>query len=193
MMDAEFKKRVMVALYAIAKRCNYEINEFDLDVYLSELAPFGVERVLQAMREIYLDMRGGGRGMPSVNDLKEKMGVKEMSVDLIANDAASRACGAVSLIGYALGPDKLKEAQDYIGPVGWEALRQRFGGWNAFCEQLTFENQMGLQAQLRETARVVAEKIKRGAPLEHAALPEASDKGNQILAKALRIASTGSE
>lgn len=189
-MQADLRETFHVGLYAIAKKCNYEMNDFELDVYEQELMPLGFERVIQAMREIYLDLRGGGRGMPSVNEIKERMGVKEFSVDQIANDAASRACGAVARFGYY----NEKEAKAFIGSVGWEAIRQRFGNWSAFCEQLTYDNQMGLQAQLRETAKVIAEKMKRGMDLNTAALPEATtNEGQKMLSRALRIAATGSE
>lgn len=167
------REHFIAALYALSKRCDYEMTDWEIQIYEEELAPLGWDKVLVVMRELFVGVKAGHKwSMPSVLDIKEKMGAAPVSIDLQAAEAASRAFGALTRFGDIRIASKVKECREYVGDIAWEAVRQLFGNWGEFCKQVTYDNRGTMEAQLRQTAAVIAEKAKRGILPDQPLLPE---------------------
>lgn len=69
-----------------------------------------------------------------------------ISAEQKAAEIAGRICGAVPKFGWCNG----KDAEAFIGPIGWQIV-QRQGGWTHLCENLgTNINPSAFQAQVRQ-------------------------------------------
>lgn len=87
------------------------------------------------------------------------------SEEAMANEAVSRIIHAVHRFGYSNGSD----AMEYIGTLGWLAVRDH-GGWSNLCHQLGADlSETMFRAQAREAikAKVNLEKAGiHGKPIE---------------------------
>ena len=85
------------------------------------------------------------RFFPSLSQLRPYLEDYEADPKQEAQEIALRCFSAISNYGYTKG----KEAEKFIGPIGWEAIGQR-GGWQWFCETTMIRDIPTLTAQMRE-------------------------------------------
>jgi hypothetical protein len=77
--------------------------------------------------------------------------------DKEAREASARIIEATTKIGW---PDS-KRAKEYIGELGWEAVKRR-GGWESICNEITAENQSIIIGQLREDCKTMIYRGRQG-------------------------------
>lgn len=164
-------EKVLQGLVAIAARCGQTLTEWELEIYMEELEPLGWDRVLPVLRAVYLDLKGRGN-MPSVNEIKSKLGAAPLADDTEALDVASRVLGAVAKYGDQRMNGEFR-ARAYVGEVGWLSAERMFGGWPQLCETYTYKNHPQVFAQLRDLVETVLAKARRGELDRPAALPAA--------------------
>lgn len=87
-----------------------------------------------------------------------------------AREIAARIIGAITKHGWCNG----RAAEEYIGPVGWEAVLRQ-GGWRHLCENVGVNiAPTTLQAQMRDQ---IEGSIRYGASaIEHAIMLPASER-----------------
>lgn len=93
------------------------------------------------------------RFFPSLAQLGQYLNSYEADPKQEAHEIAQRAFAAISNFGYTKG----KEAKEFIGPIGWQAINQR-GGWQWFCETTMVNDIPMLVSQMREG--IISEVIK---------------------------------
>lgn len=87
------------------------------------------------------------RAFPLPAQIRELVNPEEfISPEAQAREIAARIVGAITKFGWPNGA----AAENYIGPVGWQAV-QRAGGWNYLCQNVGVTlNPLTLQAQMRD-------------------------------------------
>lgn len=125
--DEQFVK----LLFLLAKRTNYELEDFEADMIAGSLRDFGWECVNAALSDFIKGMRLGEK-FPSINEIRAKCvrikGISEGGVQ-DSRHLAEKCWTAVGRFGYT----NPKEAEHFLGPVCW-AMIERHGGWKSFCE-----------------------------------------------------------
>lgn len=149
-LKVEFAK----IMYALASTTKTEVNDFMLELYLSELEPLGLERVNQVLIDFFKEAL---TRMPAINTVKDRLGLKEMSEEEIARDAIQRIRSSVSRFGYV----NWAEAKEFIGAVGVHIVSM-MGGWEAVCSAESFKELDFALTQAREYAKVAVRKAKIG-------------------------------
>ena len=110
--------------------------------------------------------------MPSLIRNKIKPKIDELDD---GREIASRCIGAVAKFGWP-SPEG---ARSYIGEVGWECV-QRFGGWRTFCQELSYENQNMMMAQIRDLAQTIMKRSKAGILNKTISLPQPSKASSEM-------------
>lgn len=180
------KADFLKALAIVAKRCTYDLDEYEAKLYVQQLESIGWDKAVGALERIYMGLKGGARAlMPSINDVLQAAGQATPADDtLVATDIATRIVSSVARFTSAK-PDR---AREHIGEVGWAVMVQYFGSWRAFCDVLTYDNQTTMIAQLRETARAMIEKQRRGIPIDAAPQLTATTRSTtQAIAQAVAL------
>lgn len=101
-----------------------------LRTYDMALAKYGYENLVNALGKIVME-RQSNDPFPSINDIKEALGIGEQSDDAKAVEAATRICTAVSRFGYI---GKEEEVRPFVGELGWYVVKMH-GGWSRLCEE----------------------------------------------------------
>ena len=94
---------------------------------------------------------------PSISDLNNELGNGGTTLEEDSREAAARIIAAVSRYGY----NNPKEAEEYIGELGWHVVKLS-GGWVNVCESLTNSNTPQLSSQYRSLALAQAKKSLSG-------------------------------
>lgn len=146
----------MQALSALAHRCNYELSEFDLELYGEEAKKLGWENAVAAVTSIYRDTAQHGR-FPSFNDLAERANPTGLSDEDMAKEAAALILNAVRTCGY----NQPEKAKLRVGGLGWRVV-ETLGGWEAVTNIPHDSAIPVLSAQWRELALSLLRKHKLG-------------------------------
>lgn len=125
-----------------------------IEMYAEDLADLDEHACLAA----YMQWRRNpaNRAAPLPAQIRELVCPEEfVSVEVQAREIAARIVGAITSHGWNNG----RSAQEYIGPVGWNAV-QRAGGWMHLCQNTGVNiSPTTLQAQLRD---VIEGSLKYG-------------------------------
>lgn len=138
-------------LFLIAKRANYELDDYEADLIWQNLSQFGIDAVNASLNDFLRSMRSQDK-FPSISELEAKCvrlkGIPEGSTPDISQAAeiAEKMWGAISKFGYI----NSEGASKYIGPLGW-AIIERQGGWKSFCEGVTTDQKGFLIPQWRKS------------------------------------------
>lgn len=144
-------------IHVLAEHCNFQLNEVTVALYDDALAPFGYQRVVEAMKEIFNTRRGGDR-FPSISEIREKMGV-EVSPRALAVECSNRLFWV-----FNHWRDRFTELEDFeqkframVGDLEWETV-SRMGGYRAMYKEWSeCSNLEVLRAQVRESALAILE------------------------------------
>ena len=152
------KEQFYNALSELAKACNANVGMFLLQTYEVALAKYGYDRLIQGLSKIVME-RQSRDPFPSINDIKEAIGVAEQSDDGKAAEAATRLCTAISRFGY---PGKEEDVRPYVGELGWYVVKMH-GGWSRFCESTdNLQHLEYFRNTLQKEARAYLEKSHLG-------------------------------
>jgi hypothetical protein len=116
-----------------------------LSMMCDDLADLPIDQVVAGYNQYRRNPKN--RTFPLPSQIRELVNPEEfVSVEAQAREIASRIVGAVTKFGW----NNAKEAQVYIGPVGWNAV-SRQGGWMNLCQNMGASiNPTTFQAQLRD-------------------------------------------
>jgi hypothetical protein len=109
----------------------------------------------------------GRRTCPLPSDIRKLIAPDSISDLAVANDVAGRIGGAMSRFGYT----NPRQAEQFIGPIGWAVVRI-LGGWQHLCNTITTDEMRTFHAQCRELAKSQLEISRvRAREAPHDALP----------------------
>lgn len=157
--------RFIMAIQALSHRCNYELTEFDFELYSECAEKMGYELAIAAVKAIYRECQAGAR-FPSIAELEQRANPAGLSDEDQGREAAALISDAIQRYGY----NRPDDAKALIGTLGWRIVEMS-GGWTRICEELTFDNMPTLKAQWRELAVGQLRKAKAGIA-EGPALPQ---------------------
>lgn len=158
------------ALAAIAQRAGRTISAWELELYAEHLEPIGWDKVMAAMKRMFID-RPASRGIPTPGEIRdEALGTGKQGDKDTANEVAARILANVHKHGSAR---KLGDwaARPDVGELGWAVVHRVFGGWLGLCETYTYENHGTLMAQLRDVAESMLHRAALGIEDVPPALP----------------------
>jgi hypothetical protein len=121
-----------------------DLTEPLLRMYLEDLADLDPEKCIAAYNSYRRDPKN--RTMPLPAHIREIVRPDEfVSPEIEARETARRIVGAVTKFGW----NNAREAEAFIGPIGWDAVN-RSGGWSIICEQMNSFNKSTFEAQMRD-------------------------------------------
>lgn len=172
------QKRFLSALGGLAKLVGFTLTPELVELYDRGMRRFGYDRALKAVEEHIITRRGQDR-FPSIGDLVRLIQPEENDDDA-AVEVAGRIFDAIARFGY-WNP---KEAQDYVGEVGWLVVA-RNGGWAALCEGTLSRNVPALKAQFREMALSILRRARAGTLGQAPRLPSSRLPAEPVPVKSL--------
>lgn len=144
------EKQMMLLLVMLAEQTGEQLSKERMHFMAQRLLPLGPS-VLQAMERL-LD---SAKRFPTVQDIKEAMGIKQLSPEQEGRDIAATLWSAVCKFCSQVNDKKMPQIEAYVGPIGW-AIVERLGGWNRFVDAASESDQGIVMAQWRELAAVFA-------------------------------------
>ena len=168
MTPSQAIKEQLIVLATISGK---ELNPLTLNAYADALSDLDPNAVLVALR----DWLKTGRGFPYPADIRAKV-----MPELDDNDDAQTA---VNLIIDSIGKDGYtnpERAEERMGPLACEVVKQS-GGWKHICTLLTPQNETTVKAQLRDLAKTVSKRAKRGELDQAPELPAPSSEVNLLI------------
>lgn len=132
-------------ILATANYYGRQMSEDVLEMYAEDLADLPPGEVIAAYKAYRRDPKN--RAMPLPAQIRELVTPEAfISPEVQAREIAARIVGAITSFGWCNG----RAAQEYIGPVGWNAVLRQ-GGWRNLCENTGVNiSPTTLQAQLRD-------------------------------------------
>ena len=134
---------------AMSRMTGADLDEIAISLYHQALKPLGYEQVNNALKAMFEDINSRSP-MPSIKQIKEKIGVSELDSDDMANIIAGKITGAVRKYGY----NSPEAARKYIGEEGWAVVEMQ-GGWARICEHLSDDQIPIYHAQWRKMIQAV--------------------------------------
>ena len=129
------------SLYLLARECGKELNDDLMALYSRALEPMGYDEASHAVRFILMSRRSN-EPFPTPREIMDAIPHDEqMSPDEIAN----RMCGAIA----KFGSYNAKDAEAYIGAIGWKIIRDG-GGWSNLCLHMRPDQMPTVRAQWRK-------------------------------------------
>lgn len=151
----EFAKMLLV----LATLANISLRPEIIDLYFSELRDLELKSVIGEMRKFARSV-SPKTGLPTIDAIRERLQPKLSDEDL-ATELSFKIIESITKFGYCNGD----QAQKYLGPLGWEAVR-RLGGWSHFCEQSDETPLSILEKKARDVTELVVAQ-SRGATYDH--------------------------
>lgn len=147
-MEAEVRFHRLLNTFAANSRT--QLTEDMLAIFDLAVQPFGYERAAAALQFLMLQTKRWE--MPTPAALVAEIEKKPTRIAQ-ANEVAARVIESVTRFGYS----NPKEAETYVGQVGWMVVR-RFGGWSHLCEIMGLKLDVGqARAQMRDLALSIME------------------------------------
>lgn len=156
------------ALVGIAGLTQSTLTPETVKLFVRCLEPYGLDRATQAVYKLALKAKPG-RGMISAQDILEIICPEqaiEIDDDNLGAVVAGRIVGAVR----TFGGNNAKEAEKFIGELGWRVIQDN-GGWENLCRSLRDDDIMTFESQFRKKIATVA-KMSRAGKLEPPRLPQ---------------------
>lgn len=133
-----------LAMYSAYYRVKFEDQV--LKMYADDLADLSLTEVVEALKRYRKDPKN--RQMPLPAQIRAIVS-PEVDAESAAKEIAARVSGAVVKFGWA----NAKDAETFIGPIGWDIVR-RYGGWMHICQNHGLNiDQTAFSAQVRELAK----------------------------------------
>lgn len=146
------------ALISVAFLYGYELTKERATMFISSILDFipaTLNEYLISLKKYTEDSKN--RTFPNPSQLRIYLR-PELSLDAKANEAANRIREAIVEFGWC----SPKEAQMFIGNVGWTIV-ERFGGWQYICENHGVDlNPLTFHAQARDSAKSILEMNELG-------------------------------
>lgn len=163
---------VKTAILNTAEFYGRQLSENVLGMYAEDLADLDPAAVCAGYAQYRRNP--ANRTFPLPAQIRELVCPEEfVAPEVKAREVAARIVGAISQYGW----NNAREAQVYIGPVGWGAVLRQ-GGWSHLCEQTSKFNELTLQAQLRDQLMGV---FKHGSgAIEHAILQPGGSRKSEL-------------
>lgn len=156
-MTEQEQASVAKMVSTVAKIYGHTLDNDVLAINVRILNKYPFAAVMGALQQVAEDPRVNKSNLlPIAHHVRQRLEPKLDDRDE-AMEAASRAIAALSKFGYT-NPDRAKE---FIGELGWEAIRL-MGGWTRLCETTTPDQNEILRAQLRDLCVSVSKKSRAG-------------------------------
>lgn len=137
-------------------------------MYVEDLQELDPLAILEAYSRYRKNPRN--RKMPLPSDIREMI-CPSISVENESREAAARIFSAIRKFGW----NNPADAREYIGELGWRVVNLQ-GDWVGLCESMSNHMIPSLQAQYRELAISVSNRISMGHDEMPPALPEKNSK-----------------
>lgn len=166
------KTDVAMMVLGLAEYYDKTLTDTQLDMYVEDLIEIPPPDLMRAIRLYRNDARNAFFPIPA-----KLKGMIVLPDDQRARDAVALVMTAIARIGNY----RTKDAQEFIGELGWEVVKLQ-GGWEEVCRSVTDDNKGIIQAQWRELAISLINKNRLGMRDEKPTL-EFKPKGNPELDK----------
>lgn len=134
--------QILAILALIAEQTKEQISPTRLEFIYEALKPFPSAAVVDALKRVAMS----ARRFPTPTEILAEMGVKQLSNREQAVESVALIMGAVKRFGYT---GTTEEVEPYVGPLAWRAIKT-LGGWRAFCDPITNDNETSVKAQVRD-------------------------------------------
>jgi len=150
------KEQFSILMLKFSKVLSFGAPDFkDSDVigfWYQQLGSFDAQALGDAMMKLC-----SADKFPSIDKIKAKCGVVDLSDEELARDAIARIRDAVGRFGY----NNWDRASEYIGSVG-QHLVKIMGGWDEVCAFACYKELDFALTQAREYAKVAIKKSNSG-------------------------------
>lgn len=142
-----------------AEYYQFPISENQIAMYYADLLDLDPREIMRAYQTYRKNPRNTKMPLPSAI---RAIVNPEIDDDTFSVSTASKVLEAVARFGYT----NPTEARDYVGELGWVAVK-RFGGWTEICETLGTSKlpKATFQAQIREIVKSEVKVLKAGGTL----------------------------
>ncbi len=148
-------KEVIVLTHAYYNQGKDPLKDQVLLMYAEDLADLPEPECIFAYNQWRRDPKNKTFPLPA--HIREIVSPDEfVSPEIEAREIARRVVGAVTKFGW----NNARDAEAFIGPIGWDAVN-RSGGWSIICEQMSTFNRTTFEAQMRDLLEGV---VKYGLP-----------------------------
>lgn len=138
----------MLALFA--EQTGEKVSPMRLEFMTRSLVPLGPNAVITALER----MLESARRFPTVQEIKDAMGLGEPTARDIGNDIAALMLGAMSKVGIPVSTRGIAARDALLGPAALFVV-EKMGGWNLAVDQAG-ENLAAFRAQVRDLAESYA-------------------------------------
>lgn len=152
-------RQIALLLAMLAEQTGAQVSKDRYAFYIEYLMPLG-EAVIPALKQLLLS----ARHFPTVQEIRDAMGMRELTPQQEGREVAARLWSAVCKFSSQVNDKKMPEIETYVGPVGW-AVVQQLGGWNSFVDGASAADQGIVMAQWREHAAVVKIRVEHNRAL----------------------------
>lgn len=148
-------EQIIHTLRGMANLHSKDISEEGAELLVRVLEKYPEEFVMQALSRCTLELPK----FPTISEIIERMpGEHSITPDQEATLIANKIIARIGLDGYT-NPHRARER---IGEVGWQAILQSYGSWEAICS---------LKADQLPSARAQLEKLVKAILAQGNALP----------------------
>lgn len=141
------KQALKEAIVLTASYYGRTLNEAVLNMYIEDLEGIPINQAIAAYRDWRRNPKNTSFPLPAQI---RGMVCPELDAESASRELAARISGAITKFGWC----NAKEAQIYIGPVGWGVV-ETYGGWSHLCQNLGLSiDPTVFQAQVREQLKV---------------------------------------
>lgn len=138
------------------------ITKAQAGLLMSDLQPYGHQAVLESLKRCRLELRY----FPTVSEIVARI-PGTLSDESRAQAGVAQVLEAIS----RFGPYRHDEAKEFIGPLGWEVVKE-YGGWQSLCASLGVDTPIGVfKAQALKSALSILERARAGVLRQAPELP----------------------
>lgn len=146
------RREIAKVVINLAEYYEKTLTDNQMEMYIQDLSDIPFPELLRAVELYRQDPKNDRFPLPA-----KLRAIIQLPDDQKARDGVSRILSAISRIG----PYRTKDAQEYIGELGWAVVKLQ-GGWEETCTSLTNDNRGTLMAQWRELAVSLLNKKRLG-------------------------------
>jgi len=167
-MSAKHQKMIQILLNSLALYIQIPVDKRQLEMYSEDLEDLSYGEITRAIKIYRI------QGVKTFG----KFPLPSQLIELVRGTNEDNALAAVERIFKAVpkfGSYQSKEAEAFIGDVGWRTLAS-FGGWGEICINLNSNNEGMMRSQMAKIAQSVLRRKRSGLLDEKIMLPKIENK-----------------
>lgn len=141
---------IIQVLGLFAEQTGESVSSTRLEFMTRRLVPLGTDAVIAALEK----MLEKARRFPTIQEIKDTMGLGEPTARDIGNDIAALMLGAMGKVGVPVSASGIAARDALLGPAALY-VAEKMGGWSLAVDQAG-ENLAAFRAQVRDLAESYA-------------------------------------